>query len=152
MKLGTQAGLSPGHIALDGDPAPPPPKGHSPHIFICPSVRLSHECFVTNGCMDQDVTWYGGRPRPRRLCVRWGPRSPPPKGHRPPIFGPYMLRPNGCMAQDATWYGGRPRPGDFVLDVDPAPPTQKGPEAQQILGPCIVAKLMGGSRWYLARR
>jgi len=27
MKLGTQAGLGPGHIVLDGDPAPPPEKG-----------------------------------------------------------------------------------------------------------------------------
>ena len=30
MKLCTQIGLGPGHIVLDGDPAPPPPKGHSP--------------------------------------------------------------------------------------------------------------------------
>ena len=29
-KLGTQVGLGPGHIVLDGDPALPPPKGHSP--------------------------------------------------------------------------------------------------------------------------
>jgi len=29
--------------------------------------------------MDQDATWYGGRPRLRRLCVRWGPRSHLPK-------------------------------------------------------------------------
>jgi len=31
-----------------------------------------------NGWMNQDATWYGGRPQPRGLCVRWGP-SPPPK-------------------------------------------------------------------------
>ena len=24
-----------------------------------------------NGWMDQDATWYRGRPRPRRHCVRW---------------------------------------------------------------------------------
>ena len=30
MKLGMQVGLGPGHIVLDGDPAPPSPKGHSP--------------------------------------------------------------------------------------------------------------------------
>jgi len=37
MKLGTQVGLGPGHIVLDGDPAPTPPKGHSHPIFghIC---------------------------------------------------------------------------------------------------------------------
>jgi len=29
MKLGMQVGLGPGHIVLDADPAPPPPKGHS---------------------------------------------------------------------------------------------------------------------------
>jgi len=34
-----------------------------------------------NGSMDQDVTRYGGRPRPRRHCVRWGPSSPHGKGH-----------------------------------------------------------------------
>jgi len=31
-----------------------------------------------NGWMDQDATWYGGRPRPRPHCARRGP-SPPPK-------------------------------------------------------------------------
>jgi len=62
------AGLDPGHIVLDGDPAPPPPKGHSPQFS-------AHICC---GQMDQDVTWYGARPRPRRLCVRRGPRSPLP--------------------------------------------------------------------------
>ena len=25
-----------------------------------------------NGRMDQDATWYAGRPWPRRHCVRWG--------------------------------------------------------------------------------
>jgi len=36
-----------------------------------------------NGWMYQDVTWYGGRPQPRRLCVRWRPSFPPLKGHSP---------------------------------------------------------------------
>ena len=30
-----------------------------------------------NSWMDQDSTWYGGRSRPRRHCVRWGPISIP---------------------------------------------------------------------------
>jgi len=80
MKLGTQVGLGPGHIVLDGDPAPLP-KGAEPLNFR-PIYLL-----WPNGWMDQDATWYGGRPRPRRLCVidgdpavsspKWG-RSPPP--------------------------------------------------------------------------
>ena len=32
LALGTGVGLGPGHIVLDGDPAPPPQKGHSPNF------------------------------------------------------------------------------------------------------------------------
>jgi len=61
--------------------------------------------------MYQDTTWYEGRPRVRRHCVRWGPSSPSSKGaQQPPIFGPCLLWPNGWMDQDATWYKGRPLP------------------------------------------
>jgi len=36
MKLGVQVGLGPGHIALDGDPAPLPQKGTAPFFaHIC---------------------------------------------------------------------------------------------------------------------
>jgi len=52
MKLGTQVGLGPGHIVLDGDSAPPSPKGHSPHPIFGPYLLRP------NGCMDQDATWY----------------------------------------------------------------------------------------------
>jgi len=44
MKLGVQVGLGPGHIVLDGDPAPPPPKGHNPQF----SVHI---------CCDQMAAW-----------------------------------------------------------------------------------------------
>ena len=33
MKLGMQVGLGPGHIMLDGDPAPPPQRGGSAPLF-----------------------------------------------------------------------------------------------------------------------
>jgi len=43
------------------------------------------------GCMDQDATWYGGRPRYTRHYVRWGPIFAR-KGHSsPPLFGPCLL-------------------------------------------------------------
>jgi len=35
-----------------------------------------------NGWMHQDATRHGGRPQPRRVCVRWGP-SPSQKGMEP---------------------------------------------------------------------
>ena len=79
MNLGILVGLGPGHIVLDGDPAPPPAKGHSPPIFSPYPLR-------PNGCIDQVAIWYGGRPRPRRLCVRWGLTPPPQKGAEPPKF------------------------------------------------------------------
>jgi len=52
MKLGTLVGLGPGHIVLEGDPAPPPPLGNSHPIFGPYPLR-------PNGCIDQDSTWYG---------------------------------------------------------------------------------------------
>jgi len=39
----------------------PSPKEAQPPIFGPYQLR-------PNGCMDQDVTWYGARLRPRRLC------------------------------------------------------------------------------------
>jgi len=76
MKLGTQVGLDPGHFVLDGTQLPSPKKGAEPPIFgpclLCP-----------NGWMDQDATWYGGRPRPRPHCARWDPASPPKRGTAP---------------------------------------------------------------------
>jgi len=35
MKLGVQVALGPGHIVLDGDPAPPSPKGAQPPPICC---------------------------------------------------------------------------------------------------------------------
>jgi len=60
MPLGMEVGLSPGDFVLDGDPAPYP-KGAEPHPIF--GTRL----LWPNGCVDQDATWYGGRPRPTRV-------------------------------------------------------------------------------------
>jgi len=102
MKPGMGVGLGPGHIVLDGDPAPLPKMGtfgQPPNFSPC--------LLWPNGWMDQDSTWHGGRPH----CVRWGPGSPPPKEkHSIPQFSAHVLWPNGWMNQDATWYGCRPRP------------------------------------------
>ena len=65
-----------------------------------------------NGWMDQDATWYGGKPRRRRrVRYRVGTQFPL-KGTQPPVFGPGLLYlwANGCMDEDATLYGSRPRP------------------------------------------
>jgi len=102
MPLGTELGLGSGDIALDGDPAPSPPKRDAAgplfgNCLLCP-----------NGWMDQGATWYKGRPWPGPYCVRAGPS--PQKGAQLRLFGPCQLWPNSCMDEDATWYGARPWP------------------------------------------
>ena len=133
MKLGMQVGLGPaaGHIVLDGDPALPSPKGHTP-IFGPYLLR-------PNGCMDSDVTWYGARPPPRRLCVRWGPRSPSRKGGRAPKFSAHVH-----CGQTAGWMKlvlgvvvGL-SPDDFVLDGDPAPPPKRWAEHSPNFRPMFI--------------
>jgi len=94
MKLGMKVSFGPGHIVLDGEWTQLPQRGHSPQYS-------ANVCCGQTAWMDQDATWYGGRPRPRPHCVRWG-LSSPRKGAQqppPPLFGPYLLRPNGCPSQ-----------------------------------------------------
>jgi len=83
-ETGMQVGLGPGHTVLDGDPATPPQRGTAPKF---------RPISVVAKWLDEDATWYGGRPQPRRLCVRWGLSSPCPKMVRPPIVGPCLLWP-----------------------------------------------------------
>jgi len=99
----TRYGGGPGHFVLDGDPAPPFPKGGGARQIVGPCL------FRLNGSMDQGGTWHGGRPQPRGLCVRWRPTLSPKRGLSPPIFGPCLLWPNGWMHQDPR-YRGRAQP------------------------------------------
>ena len=91
---------------------------------VCLSVLCCPVCDVgvlwPNGRMDQDATWYGGRPRSRPHCVTWG--LSPQKGGReqPPIFWSMYC------GQTAGWFE-MPLgmevglgPGHIVLDGDPS--------------------------------
>jgi len=126
---GIEVDLSPGVVVLDGDPAHFPKRGLSPEIF--------GPCLLwPNGWMDQYVTWDGGRPQPRRLCVRCGPSPAYPRTGRTPLpnfrptcivldgtqllappkrgaaslpnFRLMSLWPNGWMHRDGTRHGGGP--------------------------------------------
>jgi len=57
MPLGMEVCLGSGHIVLDGDPALFSQKGAQPPIF-------GPFLLWPNGWIDQDATWYDGRPRP----------------------------------------------------------------------------------------
>jgi len=72
--------------------------------------------------MHRDATWYGGRPQPRGLCVRWGPSPIPQKGLSPTQFSAHVY-----CGQMAAWMK-TPlgtevdlSPGHIVLDGVPAP-------------------------------
>ena len=86
MPIGTELGLGTCHIVLDGDPAPQK-SGHSPqfsaYVIFGPCLLWPH------GSVNQDTTWYGGRPQPRRHCVRWGTAFP--------IFGQCLLWPSALV-------------------------------------------------------
>jgi len=75
--------------------------------------------------MDQDATWYGGTPRARRHCARWGPSSRPKKEHSPHV---YCGQTAGCIPLGTEVGLG---PGDMMLDGDPAPPPAKRGTAPQ---------------------
>jgi len=80
MALGTEMGLCPRHIALDPAPLPKSPPPNFGPFLLWP-----------NGWIHQDATWHGGRPWPRRLCIRRGPRSPPQKKRHSLQFRPISI-------------------------------------------------------------
>jgi len=76
MEVGLGTGLVPGHIVLDGEPAPLPQKGdRAPPIFGPFLLSQTAGDSVSDG----------------------DPASPPLKGHSPPIFGQCPLWPKDWM-------------------------------------------------------
>jgi len=133
MPLDREVNVGPGDIVLHGlhgDPASP--KGAQPPIF--------GPCLLwPNGWMDEDATWFGGRPRPRRHCVKWG-SSFPRKGHCTPHFTAHVY-----CGEMAGWIKMLLNtevdlgPGHIVLDGPSSP--QKGAEQPPSLQPLsVVAK------------
>jgi len=95
MPLGMELGLGSGDFVLDGDPAPLHKKGRSPPIF--------GPCLLwPNGWMDQDGTWHGDRPQPRRLCVRWRPS--PPLDFRPMFIIVIVISSEHCTGVRRYWF------------------------------------------------
>jgi len=133
MALGVKVGLGPVHIVLDGDTAPLPKKGAEPPIFG-PSLLWP------NGCMDQDATWYGGRPRPTRHCSMWTELPPEKRAHPPhPILAHvysgqmagWMKTPLG-MEVDLG-------PGHIVLDGVPPSSRERGAAVPSFQPMSVVA-------------
>jgi len=85
--------------------------------------------------MDQDETWYGGRPRPRPHCVRWGPSFPSLTTHKRDTAAP-NFRPMSVLAKrldgsrcHLVWIMEVGLGQDhIVLDGDRAPPKGQSPQ------------------------
>jgi len=110
----------------------PSPKGGHSRLNFGPCLLWP------NGWMDQDATWYAGRPRPRPHCARWGPSSPQESGTAPQ-FSAHI-----CCGQMAGWIEmpvGREiglGPSDIVSDGNPAARPQERGHSSQIFGPCLL--------------
>jgi len=74
MKLGMEVVLGPGHIVLDGDPAPPPSKGHSPNFRPMSVVPLGREVGLGPG----------------NIVLGGHPTLSPKKGHNSPHFSAHV--------------------------------------------------------------
>ena len=109
----------------------PPKKGAEPPIF-------GHSLLWPNGWMHQDATWYGGRPQPRQLSVRWGPCLLPKRGRSPQFSAHvYCGQTGGCIKMPLGTEVGLGS-NDVVLHGDPpSPPKEKG-IAPKIFGPYLL--------------
>jgi len=83
MKLGVQVGLGPGHMLLDGDPAPLPQRGAAPqfwaHVYCGQTagwIKIALGMEVSLGSVH---------------IVLDGDPATLPKKRVPPIFGPFLL-------------------------------------------------------------
>jgi len=120
MKLGTEEGLCPSHIVLDGDPAPPPTKKAQPQLsaHVC--------CGQMAGWMPLGTEVSLGL---GDIVLEVGSSSSSPKGGTSaPTFRPiYCGQTVGWIKMLlGSWYRGRPQPDYIVLDGDPATPHKKG--------------------------
>jgi len=158
IELGMEVGLGPGHIVLDGDPAPLLTKrGQSPQF------SAHFYCGQTTGCIKMPLGMevglspvnfvLDGDPAPRPLkghspqfsanvhCgqTAMGTQLPPEKGH----IHPTQFLAHVCCSQTAGWMK-TPlgmevdlAPGHIVLDQVPAL-RERGTAAPRLFGPCLM--------------
>ena len=83
-----------------------PPMGHSRPSSSPPKKGAQQPPPVFGPCllwpkgwMDQDSTWYGGRPRRMPRCVRWETSPPPSKGALQPLLLAHIYCDHGRPSQ-----------------------------------------------------
>jgi len=148
MAFVMEVGLGAGHIVLDGDPAPLPKKGAESSIF---GLFL----LWPNGWMHQDATWYGGRPQPRRLCVRCGPSPLPIKGRSPHFLTMSIVakRLHGSRCH-LVWRKASAQTTLCSMGTQ-LPPEKRAHPPHPIFGPCLVwpnGWMDQATTWYEGKR
>jgi len=119
MPLGMEVGLGPGHIVLDGDPAPP--MGHSPP-------------FSAHVCCDQMAGW-SKMPRSRDVyfcpddIVLDGDPAPPKVHSPPPNFWPISVVAKGLDGSRCHLVRGMPRPRPHCVRWGPSSPQGAQPRS-----------------------
>jgi len=87
--------------------------------------------------MDQDATWYAGRPRPRPHCVRWDPVLPNKRSAAAPLLAHVYCGQTARRIKISlgTELGLGHRP--HFLRQRPNSPTERG-TAPPTFGPCLL--------------
>jgi len=107
-------------------------------LSVCLSVMLVYRGQTVGWILGD--SWHAGWPQPWPHSVRWGPSSPPPKGHSAPQFLAHI-----CCGQVAGWIKlqlGREvglGPSDIVLDRAQPP----SPEPQFFVHVYVTKRLDG---------
>jgi len=135
--LGTEVGLCPGHIVLDGDSAPLPKKGGRARSPIFGPFLL-----WPNGWMHHDATLLDVH---STHSPKWG-RSPSPS-----LAHVHCGQTAGWIKMTLVMQVGL-GPGYIVLDGDPAPVPKKGGRVPQFRPIFILAKRLDASRCHLIWR
>jgi len=127
MPLGTEVGLGPDDIVLDGDTTEPPPQ-FSAHVY----------CGQTAECIKVALGMQVGL-GPGHIVLDGKPASLPKRGRSPTQFSAHVY-----WGQTAAWIkmplGTEVCLGlrDIVFDSDPAPPRKKAHPPHPIFGPCLL--------------
>jgi len=143
-----EVGLGPGHVVLDGDPAPLPKKGAKPH----PQFSAHFYGDQTVECITMPLGMEVGL-SPGDFVLDGDPAPLLQKGTDPQFSAHfYCGQTVECIKMPLGMEVGL-SPGDFVLDGDPAALPRKGGAPLPNSRPMsIVAKRLDGSRWHLTWR
>ena len=132
VKLGMHVGLGPGHIVLDGDPAPPQKGAESPkfsaHVYCGQTAAWIKMPLGTEVGLGSDDIVLHEDPAP----------TPHKRGHSPQFSAHfYCAQTAGCIKMPLGMEVGL-SPGDFVFDGTQSPSPKKRRSPSPIFGPFLL--------------